>query len=492
MLAPSNTPEAAIRRLTPGSLSGVRAGVAVPSYDRSKTQIGIVHFGPGAFHHGHQAWYVDALLARDRRWGISEVELRAGVLAKAFAAQDCLYTVAELDEQVRFQVIGSVNEYIVASENPEAAFSRLIMPSVRLVTVTVSEKGYCLDGSGALDFNHGDIKYDLEHPTLPTSVIGWITEGLVRRRAAGLAPFVVMSCDNMVANGDKLHAAVLKFAQARGDKDLAAWIAGEVRFPCTMVDSITPATDEELKRKVANAIGLWDDAPVHREAFVQWVIEDILGPDAPDVASVGASLTGDVKAYEFAKLRLLNGPHSTLAYVGLLMGYSSVGEAMRDDRLAGFVGRMMREDIVPSLRKTRGLDFESYIADILQRFRNPALTYKLYQIASDGSLKLPYRILGTTADALDAGRPIDRLAVPIAAWMQFVAREARAGRTFADPLSDALVKIGQACTGEARRDLPRFLALTDVFTRELAGNPKFVATVGAAYDRYAAGRMLPD
>jgi fructuronate reductase len=153
---------------------------------------------------------------------------------------------------------------------------------------------------------------------------------------------------------------------------------------------------------------------------------------------------------------------------------------------------MMREDIVPSLRQTRGLDFESYIADILQRFHNPALTHQLYQIASDGSQKLPYRILGTIADALDAGRPIDRLAVPIAAWMQFVVREAKAGRTFADPLSATLVKIGQACEGKARQDVPRFLALTDVFTRGLVNNQDFVAAVGAAYDRYADGRLLPD
>ena len=487
-----NIPAIQAARLTERNLNRLRAGIAAPAYDRHATNIGIVHFGPGAFHHGHQAWYVDALLPRDPRWGISEVELRAGVLADAFAAQDCLYTVAELDEQIRFQVIGSVKEYIVASENQEAAFSRLIMPSVRLVTATVSEKGYCLDGSGALDVNHGDIKHDLEHPKSPISLVGWVTEGLVRRRAAGLAPFVVASCDNMVANGEKLRAAVLKFAQARDDKELAAWIAGEVRFPCTMVDSITPATDEALRQKVAEAIGLRDEAPVHREAFVQWVIEDILGPDAPDFASVGANLTTDVKAFELAKLRLLNGAHSTLTYIGLLMDYSSVGEAMKDDRLAAFVGRMMREDIVPSLRQTRGLDFESYIADILQRFRNPALTHKLYQIASDGSQKLPYRILGTIADALDTGRPIDRLAVPVAAWMQFVVREAKAGRTFADPLSDTLVKIGQACEGKARQDVPRFLALTNVFTRGLVNNQDFGAAVGAAYDRYADGRLLSD
>lgn len=481
-----------VPRLTSKNLPGIKAGVGVPSYDPSKTATGVVHFGPGAFHRGHQAWYIDALLAQDRRWGISDVELREGVLAEALRTQNCLYTVVELDEKVRFQVIGSVKEYVVATENKEAAFARLILPSVRLVTITVSEKGYCLDGSGTLDIDHADIKHDLEHPTSPVSLVGWLAEGLVRRRAAGLAPFVIMSCDNVAGNGDKLRSAVLKYCEARGSGDLATWIEDRVRFPCTMVDSITPAADEALKQKVADAIGLRDDAPVHREAFVQWVIEDILGPDAPDFSSVGARLTNDVKAFEFAKLRLLNGAHSTLAYVGLLMGYTSVGEAMRDKRLADFVGRMMCEDIVPSLRKTDALNFESYVGDILRRFRNPALTHMLVQIASDGSQKLPYRILGTIADALDTGRPIDRLVVVIAAWMRFAAREAKAGKALADPLCDTLMKIGRGCEGNAQHDVPRFLALTEIFPRRLVDNRDFVTAVRTAYDRYAAGRLLPD
>ena len=492
MVAPQNTSPAARPRLSSKSLSGVKPGVVVPAYDRAKTQAGIVHFGPGGFHRGHQAWYMDALLARDPRWAICGAELRPPGFGPALKPQDCLYVVAELDAETHFRVVGSLKEYISATDEAALIFSRLTHPQIKLVTLTVTEKGYCLDGSGALDFRHPDIVHDLADPTKPVSAVGWVTEGLARRKAKGLTPFIAMSCDNMVANGEKLHAAVLAYAKARGDKDLESWIAGEVRFPSTMVDSITPAADEPLKQKVADAVGLRDEAPVQRESFLQWVVEDIIGPGAPDVASVGASVTSDVKAFELAKLRLLNGAHSTLAYVGLLMGYDSVGEAMRDERLAGFVGRMMREDIVPSLRKTRGLDFESYIADILQRFRNPALTHKLYQIASDGSQKLPYRVLATIGDALDTGRPIDRLAVPIAAWMQFVAREAKAGRTFADPLSPSMVKIGQECTGEARLDVPRFLAMTNVFTRGVANNQTFVATVGAAYDRYAAGRLLPE
>jgi fructuronate reductase len=470
-------------RLNPQRLADVHPGVAVPRYDRAKTQVGIVHFGPGAFHRGHQAWYVDSLLERDPRWGICEAELRPPGLAEALRPQDCLYAVAELDAQLRYRVIGSLKEILLASDDAAAIFARLTLPQVKLVTFTVTEKGYCLDGSGALDLRHTDIAHDLADPTRPISAVGWVTEGLARRKAKGLAPFVALSCDNMVANGEKLHGAVLSFAKARGDKDLAAWIEGEVRFPCTMVDSITPACDEALKEKVAGAVGLFDDAPVQRESFLQWVIEDALGPDAPDFASVGASLTGDVKAYELAKLRLLNGAHSTLAYVGLLMGYASVGEAMGDGRLARFVEKMMRQDIAVSLRKTRGLDFDSYISDIVKRFRNPALTHKLYQIASDGSQKLPYRLLATIAEALSAGRPVERLVVGIAAWMRFVAREAKEGRELNDPLAAPLAKIGKECVGKASADLPKFLALSDVFTRELANNPKFVAAVGTAYER---------
>jgi fructuronate reductase len=483
MVAPQHEFAATWPRLTSRTLPGIKAGVTVPAYDRAKTQVGVVHIGPGAFHRGHQALYLDTLLERDPHWAICGAELRPPGSGAALVPQDCLYVVAELDTKTRFRVIGSLKECLSATDDAERIFSRLALPQVKLVTLTVTEKGYCLDGAGTLDFRHPDIIHDLEHPATPASAIGWVTEGLARRKAMGLAPFIAMSCDNVVGNGHKLRKAVLSFAAARGDKNLLTWIASEVRFPCTMVDSITPAADEALKRKVADAIGLSDEAPVHREAFVQWVIEDILGSDSPDLASVGASLTGDIEAFELAKLRLLNGAHSTLAYVGLLMNYDSVGEVMRDDRLAAFVGRIMREDVMPSLRKTRGLDFESYIATILQRFRNTALTYKLYQIASDGTQKLPHRVMGTIADALTAGRPISRLAVPIAAWMRFVAREAKERRQINDPLGTVLTKIGLECIGDAQADVPRFLALQAVFPRKLAKEERFISAVGTAYDK---------
>jgi fructuronate reductase len=475
-------PTPKMARLSQQNLGALRPGVSVPAYNRGATDVGIVHFGPGAFHRGHQAWYIDKLLASDPRWAICGAELRPPGLAAALLPQDLLYTVAELDAQLRFGVVGSMKEYLLASHDADRIFARLVQPQVKLVTLTITEKGYCLAGSGELDLQHPDIAYDVAHPTEPRSAIGWVTEGLARRRAQGLAPFVAISCDNVVGNGHKFRSAVMGMAKVRGDKDLEAWIAGEVRFPCTMVDSITPATDDALKQKVAESVGLYDDGPVQREAFLQWVIEDILGPDAPDLASVGASLTNDVEAYEQAKIRLLNGAHSTLAYAGLLAGHTSVGEAMGDARLAGFVARMMREDITPTLRGTRGLEFESYINDILQRFRNPALTHRLYQIASDGSQKLPYRILGTIIDALAAGRPIRRLAVPVAAWMTFVVREAKEGRPLNDPLAKVLADVGKGCVGQSGTDLPRFLTLKDVFPSSLAKDPKFVSAVGTAYD----------
>ena len=480
----ASNPPASAPRLSSKTLSGVKPGVVVPGYDRQKTTIGIVHFGPGAFHRGHQACYIDSLLPRDPRWAISGAELLPPGLAAGAVPQDHLYVVAELDAQVRYRVVGSHREYLTVATEADRIFARLNDPKVKLVTMTVTEKGYCLDGTGALDLDHPAMADDLTHPTSPKTLVGWVTEALARRKAAKMPPPVVMSCDNMVMNGHKLHAAVLRFAEARGDHDLKAWIGDNVRFPSTMVDSITPAATDELKDKIEQAVGLRDEAPVQREAFLQWVVEDILGPDAPDLASVGAMLTKDVAAYEFAKLRLLNGAHSTLAYAGQLRGHSSVGEAMGDAKLSHFVELMMREDIVPSLRRTPGLNFNVYIGDLLDRFRNPALTHKLIQIASDGSQKLPYRILGTMADALAGGRRIDRFAYVLAAWMRFVAREAKAGRALGDPLNPVLTEIGKASTGQAKADVPRFLGLRDVFPADLAAAPKVVEAVSTAYDKF--------
>ncbi|MDE2181391.1 MAG: mannitol dehydrogenase family protein [Alphaproteobacteria bacterium] len=478
----SEHPGPAVQRLSEKNLFRLARDVVVPDYDRSKVRIGVVHFGPGAFHRGHQACYLDSMLASDPRWAICGVELKSERFATALEPQDCLYVVTQLGRDMRYRVVGALKECLTAMRQPDAIFARLVRPEVKLVTMTVTEKAYCLDGSGALDLAHPDIAHDIRRPAVPRSAVGWLAEGLARRKALRVPPFAAVSCDNMASNGEKLKKALLSFVRSSGQKDLAAWIEDEARFPCTMVDSITPAADDALRAKVTAATGLYDAAPVQREQYQQWVVEDILGPEQPDLASVGVNLTKDVGAFEKAKLRLLNGAHSTLAYIGLLSGYTSVLEAMGDVALSHFVIRLMREDVAPSLAPAVGLDLDAYIGVIVARFRNPALTHLLYQIASDGSQKLPHRILGTIKDAIQGGRPIARLVVPVAAWMRFVAREAKEGRALDDPLGRILAGIGGACTGRAIDDLPRFLELRNVFDSELASAAPFVAALGSAYD----------
>lgn len=456
-------------RLSPASLPRPLA------YDRDATTIGIVHFGPGAFFRAHQAAYVDDMLARDPRWAICAVALKTPGVRDALGPQDGLYTLVELGETTRFRVIGAIRELLVASEDADRVADRLASPDTRLVTLTVTEKGYCLKGDGALDLDHPDIRHDLAEPDRPVSVIGWLVEGLSCRRPAGLPPFVTLSCDNLPANGRKLKAAVVRLAQAR-DPALARWIAAEARFPCSMVDSITPATDDALRARVLAETGLEDAWPIQRETFTQWVIEDDLGPDVPDLASVGVTLTDDVEAWEAAKLRLLNGAHSTLAYLGLLRGHETVRDAMADAELASFVRTMMLEDIAPSLRAPAGLDIPAYVEALLARFRNPAIAHRLSQVAWDGSQKLPIRILGTVSDAMAAGRPVDRLIVAMAAWMRFVERQARAGAAITDPMAEKLVETG------LQGGVAAFLALEAVFPPALANDPAFAGPLRNAYD----------
>ncbi|HEY8508667.1 MAG TPA: mannitol dehydrogenase family protein [Steroidobacteraceae bacterium] len=474
--------------LSQNNLPLVHESVARPRYDRSAVGIGIVHFGPGAFHRVHQAWFVESVLAEgDLRWGICGVSLRNPDVRDALAPQDCLYTLAVCDEPGAYQIIGSLREILVAPENPERVLQRLVSPHTHVVTITVTEKGYCLSGKD-LDLAHRDIQHDIENPHAPVSVIGYLVEGLRRRRAAGLGALTVISCDNLVDNGERLRRAVAQLAATR-DRDLAEWIRENVAFPRTMVDSITPATTDAVRQRVAEATGLQDRWPVQREAFVQWVLEDRSAGPMPDLTRAGVTITDDVPAYDRAKLRLLNGAHSTLAYVGSLAGFQTVSQAMTDPELAAFVRTLMIEDIMPSVQAPRGLDLRAYIEAILKRFRNSAIRHELAQIAWDGSQKLPFRIFGTIRDALGAGRPIDRLAVPIAAWMQFVRRAALENRRVNDPLAEPLLEIGRACEGRAASDVPGFLALRAMFPDDLASEPRFQKAIERAYDAFGTGAV---
>ncbi len=473
--------------LSQANLGRVPREVKRPGYDRRSVDIGIVHFGPGAFHRVHQAWFVDKLLASDPRWGICAVSLRSTDVRDALVPQDGLYTLATLDESTSYRVIGALKQTLVAPEDPESVLEQLSAPTTRVVTMTVTEKGYCLGADGNLDMTHGDIRRDLRSPHSPTSLIGYLVEALRRRRASGVGPLTIISCDNLVDNGTRLGRAVQQLAEV-DDRNLARWIEERVAFPRTMVDSITPATTDDLRERVTEVLGVTDRWPVQREGFAQWVIEDRSAGTIPDWESVGVIVTDDVGAYDRAKLRLLNGAHSSLAYLGLLAGHETVTGAMEDADLAAFIGTMMKRDILPTLEAPRGLDLDAYIRAILKRFRNPAIRHALAQIAWDGSQKLPFRLLGTVHDNLKAGRPIDRLCVPVAAWMHFVRRKAVDGEQVVDPMAKRLFDIGKSCQNRASADLPMFLALEQVFAPSLVGNEIFTSGLARAYDGLAAGR----
>jgi fructuronate reductase len=442
------------------------------------TGTGIVHFGPGAFHRGHQADYLDRLIASDPRWGVALVSLRSGRTVADLAAQDGLYTLVIRDADPSRRIIGC-HTYLLGPDDAAATAALLAAPETRLVTLTITEKGYCLAADGMLDSAHPDIVADLRGDGAPVSAIGWIVAGLAARRAARIAPFVVMPCDNMADNGAKLRAALIAFARLR-DPALAEWIAAEVAVPATMVDSITPASDVAFLASVAEQIGLEDRAAVQREAFVQWVVEDV-GALGPDLASVGVQVTRDVAGFERAKLRILNGAHSTLAYLGLLRGATSVAEAMADSALASFVEALIVEDVAPMLPEVEGLDLDAYRRAVLARFRNPAIVHNLAQIAQDGSQKLPYRLYDTIAANRDAGRMPHRAIIAVAGWLAFVVRQAQAGVPIVDPLGDALAVLGQLGSADAviraLLDEPRLFppalaadtAVTDALHQALAG-----------------------
>lgn len=472
-------------RLSAQTLDQLPASAITPAYRLDHARIGIVHIGAGAFHRAHQAVYIDDLLATHPQWAICGVSLHSTDVRDTLRPQDGLYALLSLGEASRWRVIGSIRELLSAHDEAAAVLARLADPDVKLVTLTVTEKGYCLAGQD-LDVAHPDIAHDLAAPDAPHSAIGYVVAGLRERRKRGIAPYTVLSCDNLAENGHRLRHAVLQYAR-HIDHALAGWIEAQVSFPCSMVDSITPATDDALRERAARELGCLDAWPIQRETYAQWVIEDRFCNQRPPFELAGATMSHDIAGYDRAKLRLLNGAHSSLAYLGSLMNLATVAEAMNQPSLAGFVERLMRESIAPAIALPGSLDAAAYIGAILARFRNPAIGHRLAQIAWDGSQKLPVRLLSTITDALAAGRPIDSLCLAVAAWMQFVRRQARHGVALTDPLNDSLSAIGRACTGHAVDDVAAFLQLEAVFDAALARDARFVHTLQRAYAKLADG-----
>lgn len=428
-------------RLSDATLARARA--ERPGYDRAAVRPGIVHLGVGAFHRAHQAVYVDDCLAAGARdWGIVGASLRSTDTRDALAPQDGLYTLAVRDGSgERLRVIGSLLALMVAPEDPAALVARMADPGTRIVTLTVTEKAYLRNSAGDLDLAHPDVVHDLANAHLPRTVHGLVAAALQARRAAGTAPFTVLCCDNLPSNGATVRRLALQFAQARKD-GLANWIEDTVAFPSTMVDRIVPATTDAERERISAALGLDDAWPVATEPFMQWVVEDRFTLGRPDWEPFGVTMVADVRPYEEMKLRLLNGAHSGMAYIGMLAGKVHVSDAFADPQIRGFVDRLWAEAIA-TLPTDAGLDTDAYTAELSQRFANPALMHRLGQIGTDGSQKLPQRVFNTARTRLQRGLPVPHLMLVVAAWIACC--EARGDTLesglFTDPLDARLAQL---------------------------------------------------
>lgn len=478
-----------VDRLCGAALARLLAGVARPGYDRGAVRPGIVHLGVGAFHRAHQAVYTDAVLAAgDKRWGITAASLRSPDTRNALAPQDGLYALNIRGEADQLAVIGSINRVLAAPEKPDALLDALCAPTVAIVSLTVTEKAYCRDpASGALDEAHPDILHDLLHPHAPRSVLGWLLAGIARRRAEGLAPFTVLCCDNLPANGRTLHRLLARFAQLHSP-GLGAFVENEVACPDTVVDRIVPATTAEDRSRVAAALGLWDAWPVVAEPFTQWVVADRFPNGRPAWEDVGVTLVSDVAPFEAMKLRMLNASHSALAYLGLLAGVETVADAMRDPDFAGFAARVM-DDATPTLAVPPGTEVLGYKRALLARFRNPALRHRTAQIATDGSQKLPQRVLDTVRDRLALGLPVDTHALVVAGWMRYVTGVDEHGKRIAvqDSAAPDLAAAVRATGPVPDRLAPALLDMGPIFGA-LGQDPRVRSAVTAALARlYALG-----
>ena len=451
----------------------MEAGLPAERMTRLKPapRTGIVHLGLGAFLHAHGAIYTqEAMAASGRDWGVTGVSLQSPGMRDAMVPQGCAYTALELgpdgETASRIEVICGV---LVARENPQAVLTAMADPAVRIVSLTVTEKGYCHEPStGALNLSHPDIVHDITD-ALPVSAPGFLVRALDMRRKAGLRPFTVMSCDNLPHNGKVVRGVVLALAGTI-DPELARWIEAETCFPATMVDRIVPATKPEDIERVAALTGLDDRAPVIHEPFRQWVIEDDFVDGArPDWAAAGAELVADVTPYEHMKLRMLNGTHSTMAYLGYMAGHETISDVMADPVFRSFVKKLWRDEIIPVLSPPPGVDLATYGDALAARYANPAIRHRTWQIAMDGSQKLPQRILGTLAEALAAGRSSPGLMLAVAAWMRYAGGVDETGQPIdvRDPLAARLKTLSDSA-GDPAGKVAALLSVQDIFPADLA------------------------
>ena len=432
--------------------------------------VGIVHLGLGAFYRAFGAIYVaEAMAAKGGDWGIIGVSLQNPATHDALAPQGWAYTSVTLSPTGQeTEVIEVLQNVLVAPENPAAVLAAMADPAVKIVSLTVTEKGYCHNpATGRLNTDHPDIQHDIRGP-LPRSAPGFLVRALAMRRAAGHAPFTILTCDNLPENGKLVRGIVLELATLI-DPGLANWIAANARFPATMVDRITPATTPANIAELAELTGRHDATPVLHEPFRQWVIEDSFVNNArPDFAAVGVQMVDDVTPYEHMKLRMLNGTHSALAYLGYLAGDETIADTMANPAFAALADQLWSE-IIPAVTAPPNVSLQNYAAALKARYANPAIRHRTWQIAMDGSQKLPQRILGTLSENISAGRPSPGLCLAVAAWIRYIGGVDEAGQPFEvkDPLSQHLRTLSDAAQTPAEK-VTALLAVAQVFPPTLA------------------------
>ncbi|MDR6772387.1 mannitol dehydrogenase family protein [Azospirillum sp. BE72] len=464
-------------RLSPDTLRRLPQAVERPAYDRDAVTPGIVHIGLGAFCRAHLATYTDDVLATGvKDWGIVGVDPLSPAIRDALKPQDCLYTLLVREgTRDRLRVVGSFIDAMTTADQLEEVLALTSKPEIRIVTLTVTEKGYCQDAAtGSLDEAHPLIRADLADPTVPRSVPGLLCEAIRRRRTAGVAPFTVLVCDNLAQNGIKVKGIVVRYAELR-DPELAAYIAEQVSFPCTMVDRITPATQDADRATVETALGCADAWPVVTEPFKQWVIEDRFPLGRPAWEKAGAILVDDVHPFELMKLRCLNGAHSLLAYLSVISGIETIADAMTDPQLPAVMRRMWASDLIPTLPPVPGTDIPAYTAALEARFRNPGIRHRTIQISSDGSQKLPPRLLEPARELFAAGKVPAVIPLAVAAWMRFLLEKDEAGNAYAvaDPMAAALTRIARVHAGDPGALAAALFAVEDIFAPELVAEAAF-------------------
>jgi mannitol 2-dehydrogenase len=489
-------------KLSAAALGRLPKGVAAPGYDRASLRAGIVHIGVGNFHRAHQAVYLDDLFAsgRDHDWAIIgagvreyDIDMRAKL-----AAQDYLTTVVEQEAKATtVRVTGPMIDFVKPFD-VAAMLEALSRPSIRIVSLTVTEGGYCIDpATQKFDPRHPEIAHDAAHFDAPKSAFGLIAAGLKRRRQAGVAPFTVMSCDNIPGNGHVCENAVAGLAELV-DPELAAWIRAHVAFPNSMVDRITPATGDRERAILKDQYGVEDNFPVFCEEFRQWVVEDKFPAGRPALETVGATFVADVAPYELMKIRILNGGHAAIAYPAGLLDIHFVHEALEDKQIATFLETLTKREILSVVPPPPGVSLEAYRVKVAERFANPKIGDTVARLCLDGSNRQPKFILPTVVDRLKAGQSFAGLALVSALWCRYCYGESESGKTIPpnDPNWDRL----QQAARPARADPPAFLAMRDIFG-ELSDTPSYVAAfsnaltklwskgVRATLDDYLGGRL---